>query len=55
MAIPSGPLTVFVRKPSALSFGEAMSSVRTWLDHRKIQPSEASPQTDEACRSAHKT
>lgn len=39
MAFPSAPLTVFVPKPSSLSFGEAMSRVRIWLDHRKIHPS----------------
>ena len=33
MAVPSGPLTVFVPKPSSLSLGEAMSRVRMWLDH----------------------
>lgn len=38
MAFPSAPLTVFVPKPSSLSFGEAMSRVRIWLDHTKIEP-----------------
>ena len=30
-------LTVFVAKPAALSYGEAMSQLRTWLDSEKMQ------------------
>jgi hypothetical protein len=32
-------LTVFVPKPQHVSYGEAMSRVRMWLDYRKIQTS----------------
>jgi hypothetical protein len=32
------PLTVFVAKPDGVSYGEAMSRVRVWLDSQKMQP-----------------
>jgi hypothetical protein len=32
-------LTVFLPKPEYVSYGEAMSRVRMWLDYRKIQTS----------------
>jgi hypothetical protein len=31
--------TVFVSKPQHISYGEAMSRLRMWLDYRKIQTS----------------
>ena len=31
--------TVFLPKPQHISYGEAMSQVRTWLDYRKVQAS----------------
>jgi hypothetical protein len=34
----SSLLTVFLPKPAHITYGEAMSRVRMWLDHRKIQP-----------------
>jgi hypothetical protein len=30
--------TVFLLKPSKISFAESMSQLRTWFDHKKIQP-----------------
>jgi hypothetical protein len=38
MAFGATSFTVFVPKPSTLSFGDAMSGMRAWLDHQKIQP-----------------
>jgi hypothetical protein len=32
-------LSVFMPKPEHVSYGEAMSRVRTWLDYRKVQTS----------------
>jgi hypothetical protein len=32
-------LTVFLPKPEHISYGEAMSRVRMWLDSRKVQTS----------------
>lgn len=29
---------VFLTKPSEVSFAEAMSRLRMWFDHKKIQP-----------------
>jgi hypothetical protein len=34
-----GTLTVFLSKPEQISYGEAMSRVRMWLDSRKVQTS----------------
>jgi hypothetical protein len=34
----TSPLTVFVPKPAGVSYGEAMSRLRTWLDSQKMQP-----------------
>lgn len=31
-------LMVFVPKPAGISYGEAMNSLRTWLDSQKMQP-----------------
>ena len=31
--------TVFLPKPEHISYGEAMSRVRMWLDYRKVQTS----------------
>ena len=33
-----GPCAIFLPKPSEISFSEAMSRLRLWLDHEKIQP-----------------
>jgi hypothetical protein len=33
----ASPLTVFVPKPAAVSYGEAMSRLRMWLDSQKMQ------------------
>jgi hypothetical protein len=33
------PRCVHVEKPEAL-FGQIMSDIRSWLDHKKIQPTE---------------
>lgn len=38
MALAS-PHTVFLEKPQHLSYGEAMSRVRMWLDTKKIEHS----------------
>ena len=35
---PIAPTTVFVAKPFEMSYADAMSRLRTWLDHQKIQP-----------------
>ena len=32
-------LTVFLPKPSHISYGEAMNQVRMWLDYRKVHAS----------------
>ena len=32
------PLTVFVPKSAGISYGEAMSRLRRWLDSQKMQP-----------------
>ena len=37
MALNS-PLVVRVEKKPEGSFGEIMNAIRTWLDHRKIEP-----------------
>ena len=31
------PLTVFVPKPVGISYGDAMSQLRTWLDSERMQ------------------
>jgi hypothetical protein len=36
-------VTVRVEKPTTVSFGRTMNEIRTWLDHRKIQPIEFRP------------
>jgi len=33
-----GPCAIFLPKPSEVSFAEAMSRLRLWFDHKKIQP-----------------
>jgi hypothetical protein len=38
MANAPTPLIVFLPKPSSLSLGESMNSVRAWLDHKRVQP-----------------
>jgi hypothetical protein len=38
MAIIISPLTVFVPKPSGLSYAKAMGQIRIWLDHKNMQP-----------------
>jgi hypothetical protein len=35
---PIVPNTVFVAKPSEMSYADAMLGLRIWLDHKKIQP-----------------
>ena len=35
----TSPLTVFVPKPAGVSYGEAMSGLRIWLDSQHVQPS----------------
>ena len=37
---PIAPITVFISKPVEMSVADAMRGLRTWLDHRKIQPTE---------------
>ena len=32
-------LTVYIEKPSHVSYGEAMGQVRSWLDYRKVETS----------------
>jgi outer membrane lipoprotein-sorting protein len=32
------PRAVFISKPAEVSFAEAMSRLRMWLDNRKVQP-----------------
>jgi hypothetical protein len=34
----TSPFTVFVPKPTGISYGEAMSRLRVWLDSQKMQP-----------------
>ena len=33
------PNAVFIEKPAEVSFAEAMSRLRMWLDNKKVQPS----------------
>jgi hypothetical protein len=33
-----GPCAIFLPQPSDVSFAEAMSRLRLWFDHKKIQP-----------------
>jgi hypothetical protein len=35
---PTAPTTVFVAKPFEISYADAMRGLRTWLDHRQVQP-----------------
>ena len=35
---PIAPTTVFVAKPFEISYADAMRGLRTWLDHKKLQP-----------------
>lgn len=35
---PIVPNAVFVAKPKEMSYADAMLGLRTWLDHKKIQP-----------------
>jgi hypothetical protein len=35
---PIVPNALFVAKPLEMSFADAMLGLRTWLDHKKIQP-----------------
>ena len=37
---------VFISKPSEISFAEAMSRLRMWLDNKKIQPTAFRVSTD---------
>lgn len=30
--------TIFVPKPSNMTYADAMSRLRMWLDHKKVQP-----------------
>jgi hypothetical protein len=32
-------LTVYIEKPSHVSYGEAMGQIRSWLDYRKVETS----------------
>ena len=38
MALSSSPFAVHIEKKSGTSFGDTMNEIRTWLDHRRIQP-----------------
>ena len=42
MALAS-PFVVRVEKQPTSSFGETMSAIRAWLDHRHIQPASFNP------------
>ena len=35
---PFAPTMVFVAKPFEITYADAMRRLRTWLDHKKIQP-----------------
>ena len=35
--------TIRIEKPVTASFGGTMNEIRTWLDHRKIQPVDSRP------------
>jgi hypothetical protein len=43
---PTAPTTVFVAKPFEMSYADAMRGLRTWLDHKKIQPAGFKVATD---------
>ena len=38
MAVDSPFIVRVEKQPGGLSFGETMNNIRSWLDHRKIQP-----------------
>ena len=38
MALASTIVVRVEKPPGGLSFGENMNAIRSWLDHRKIQP-----------------
>jgi hypothetical protein len=41
------PFIVHVeKKPAGSSFGETVNSIRSWLDHRHIQPASFNPVTN---------
>jgi hypothetical protein len=42
MALKS-PLIVHIPKPASISYGQAMSEQRAWLDRNKIEPSSYRP------------
>ena len=35
---PIAPTSVFLAKPFEISYADAMSGLRVWLDHKKIRP-----------------
>jgi len=43
---PIAHTTVFVEKPFEMSYADAMRGLRTWLDHKKIQPTAFKVATD---------
>ena len=43
MPPPAPPFVVRIEKMPESSFGQTMSSIQSWLDHRKIQPASFKP------------
>ena len=43
---PTSATTVFVAKPSEMTYADAMRGLRMWLDYKKVQPAAFKITTD---------